>query len=471
MGVNRLRVKDLKQLNNKGLIEEYKNFCLSDSTNFNEAFFNSISRNSIYSKLYKQSISYELVTEFISMGYVSSDVFRFIIPKNKKDALKIFIKYPDESYKNIPLLLSIDRDSFKEWFFYAIKNNINSVTIQHVGLAFKTHILDGDGFYNLLDKNSKLYTNYFSYYNRGDGAGYSSKHITNLLNTNIYKGETINSLKSTITNFVETTIKRNKETELNFLLIRLTSLSSDPFYTTLNYNKINNEKDTIDERLLKINLSYKKLFLVKSSDENFEYSHIFRYLSLDEKKKMINSVLDINIEFYKKYFYYSTQNFVKLMEYYLHNSFEDKKEIEYYILNNILNNSELFNLISKDNQYGFIILAILNKDIFDKISNNNDLLKKLFVYNNKIHYIFSRIYPDHELSKLNYNSEACYGNIWQEECSNCLFYLERNLNLITRCSKKYEPIIDLEVKDTKNLSRNAFEIKYGKTVGKLINNN
>lgn len=470
MRINKLRVKDLKQLNNLGLLEEYKNFSLIESPNFNDAFFNTFSYNRITNRLYKKEISYNLLKFFIEQGVISKDVIRYVLPATKEDAFKIFIDNPEIARFNTELLKFIDRKQFSDWFDLN-SNNLNNIF--YLNFALRIHLINGEKLYNIINNNPILYKNFFRL-NNSNGGGYVSENVIHSLNNNIYNGTTIDEIKLNILDYVEKTIKRNKVDELNYLY-NLIFANNDRFYNTTMENNYNiNDKPVISEKIFKIKLDYKSIFKdnsYKITDEDIYYSNIFRYLSLDEKKIMIDTILDINLDFFEDYFKYSINQVFKIIEYYLKTSYKDRKEIEFYILDKILNNEKLLNLIIKDNVYGISLLFILNDEIFKKIENNHDLLKKIFVFNNKSHYIMSRIHPDHELSKGNYNPEACYGNIWQEECSNCLFYMERNLNLTTRCAKKYEPLLDIKVETSIYYSRDQLKSKLGNNVDYLLNTN
>jgi len=461
---NRLKVKVLKELATEGLVEEYKDLTLSDSQNYNDTFFNT-NLYRFYEILRKKEVSFKLFDFLVKNNLVDITICSQITAKNEKDALDIFVAYPEHTVSNYNLLKIINRKDYSDWFF----KNENILKAEHIRFALKAHIINGDQLYNILDKNKILYSKFFAY---NTESGYADKEIINLIkNTNIYKNEKIENIKTTILNYIEVTIERNLFSEMVFLYRILFSRYVDKFYY-LNFTP--QMQSNTNEKLIDIKLEYKNIFNSEHKElkENFSYSGIFKFLSLSEKKIMIDSLLDINLDFFEKYFYYANDNFFKLTEYYLNNSNNDRTEIEYYYLNKLFDNKKLLDLVIKDNRLGLTILFILNKKFFKKIENDNEFLKKIFVYNNKVHYIFSRIYPDHELSKGNYNPEACYGNIWQDECSNCLFYLERNLNLVTRCSKKYTSLLDIKIDEVnKTTSRDHLISKFGKDVGTLINNN
>lgn len=461
---NRLKVKVLKELAIEGLVEEYKNLTLSDSQNYNETFFNTNTYR-LNEILKKKEVSFNLLNFLLKNSLVDKSIITQIKVKNEKDALDIFINYSDYAIGNYNLLKIINRKDYSDWFF----NDTSNTTAEHIRLALKMHLINGDQLYDILDKDKTKYSRFFGH---NPESGYADEEIINLIkNTNIYKNEKIENIKTTILNYIEVTIKRNLFSEMVFLYRILFSRYVDKFYY-MNFNPL--MQVNTNEKLIDIKLEYKNIFdsEYKELKENFSYSGIFKFLSLSEKKTMIDSLLDINLDFFEKYFYYANDNFFRLTEYYLNNSNNDRAEIEYYYLTKLFDNKKLLDLVIKDNRLGLTILFILNKKFFKKIENDNEFLKKIFVYNNKVHYIFSRIYPDHELSKGNYNPEACYGNIWQEECSNCLFYLERNLNLVTRCSKKYTSLLDIKTDEVnKTINRDQLISKFGKDVGTLINNN
>lgn len=454
-----LRVKDLKNLVDNDLLEDYYRLALTQSPNINTSLFNSYNYSTISSLLYREKITHKFLKFLLLNNVINTNCVRYLTPLTSEDALNIFKEYPSDAFYNEKILKLIDRESFKTYFF---NKNINELNFHTIYLALLTYIIDGNKFYKILDSNNDLKKKIFDWYN--PPGGYASKAISSSLNINIFKNFQLNDVKIVINNFVDTTLLRDNYDELKFLRSLLFSSNfSVLYYNNPNYFK--NDTYNIDKNLL--DLTYRHISIFKNGlenikkEEHYYYNDIFKYLSLSDKFTYIEKIVsDMDIEFIKQFFDYSTSYIYRLIKWAISNTDSINKIIvETHFLKKIVERRELLEVLIKATENSINLLLILNKDIFNMIKDDHDLLKKMFVYNNKAHYILSRIYKDHPLSKSNYNSEACYGNIWQDECSNCLFYSERNLNLETRCARKFTSIYELALDGTitKNFQRHDIE--------------
>ncbi len=448
MRSSKLKVRELKKLSeDPDILQEYYDLSFySNRSNINENFFNLKSYYNFRSSLTITKISFKFARHILQntdiYGPTEHSMFSIIEPKTQNDALEMFINYPVTSSYNSKIMGNINRDNFYEWF--KLKKNIK---FEHLIYALSAYLIDGDEFYSILDGDTNLSVNFSGNFNLN--TGYASFMIEDIYkNTNFFKSTTLDEIKKKIKNFIELTIKRNKEKEIKALKQLLFSGTSFMIIPTEFEGAYATDKFfhlySIDVNFLEIFIDHKKF----TERIEFAYTTNLNFLNLNQKKEIIDKLINsIDLAFYKKFFKFSN----RLLNNTIHSILlktpkEEKDEIRLYIFTSILNKKELLDLVIKDNQFCLSTNYILNKNLFDLIKNDHELLKEIFVYNNKAHYILSRINKDHPLSKGNYNPEACYGNIWENKCIGCLFYSEKELSLDNRCSKKYKSVIDLDIK-------------------------